>query len=381
MASLNEMALLYILEAMEEAEDLNSYRRTFNIRANPFEISDRKFIQIFRMNKSMVDDIVGQIDPYMSHSATSWGLETSDKLLASLRFFAAGAHQVDVSCNQYCAMSQSSVSKSINETVNAFEESGLLHQWIHFPQNLAQLNNNRAKFMEMFRFPGAVGCIDCTHVSIFPPNNLDPEFPEHIYVNRKSYHSINVQLICDADKKIINVNAKFPGSTGDGYIWSNSNVNPIMEELYRRYPNSYYLLGDSGYGLRPWLLTPPEEEPTTLGEKNYNKIQKGTRTIIEHVNGILKMRWRCCLGYRTLHYKPVTASKIINTCCVLHNMCMEAGLPAVPPDTRFDDPLEGLNVQENIVAEPLIIGRVNPDLAAGRMLQRKLIQQYFTRFR
>ena len=116
--------------------------------------------------------------------------------------------------------------------------------------------------------------------------------------------------------------------------------------------NSYQtFLGDSGYGLRPWLLTPLEEEPTTIGEHNYNMIQKSTRTIIEHVNGILKMRWRCCLKHRTLHYKPVTASKIINTCCVLHNMCIEAGLPNVQPEDEQDNPLEGLDVNEELGGE------------------------------
>jgi len=44
-------------------------------------------------------------------------------------------------------------------------------------------------------FPGVVGCIDCTHVAIIPPNNQNAEIPEYIYVNRKGYHSLNVQLV------------------------------------------------------------------------------------------------------------------------------------------------------------------------------------------
>lgn len=44
--------------------------------------------------------------------------------------------------------------------------------------------------------PGIIGCIDCTHVAIFPPHIQDPLHPEHLYVNRKQYHSINVQLVC-----------------------------------------------------------------------------------------------------------------------------------------------------------------------------------------
>lgn len=44
-------------------------------------------------------------------------------------------------------------------------------------------------------FPGVVGCIDCTHIAIVPPNNQNVEIPEYIYVNRKGYHSLNVQLV------------------------------------------------------------------------------------------------------------------------------------------------------------------------------------------
>lgn len=38
-----------------------------------------------------------------------------------------------------------------------------------------------------------MGIIDCTQVAIATPSG--PEYPEHVYVNRKNYHSINVQLI------------------------------------------------------------------------------------------------------------------------------------------------------------------------------------------
>lgn len=48
------------------------------------------------------------------------------------------------------------------------------------------------RFYRNHRFPGVYGCIDCTHVAIFPPNIHNQE---HAYINRKGYHSINVQLV------------------------------------------------------------------------------------------------------------------------------------------------------------------------------------------
>lgn len=97
------------------------------------------------------------------------------------------------------------------------------------------------RFYQKFGFPGVVGCVDCTHVAIVAPNNIDNN--EHVYVNRKQYHSINVQLICDANMLITNVNALYPGSTNDAFIWSNSNIQNLMERLHENGHNTFYLLG------------------------------------------------------------------------------------------------------------------------------------------
>lgn len=51
------------------------------------------------------------------------------------------------------------------------------------------------RFFINTQFPGVVGCIDCTHIAIVPPKNQNAEVPEYIYVNRKGYHSLNVQLV------------------------------------------------------------------------------------------------------------------------------------------------------------------------------------------
>lgn len=38
-------------------------------------------------------------------------------------------------------------------------------------------------------FPNVLGCIDCTHIRLKKPNNNEADF-----VNRKGYHSLNVQV-------------------------------------------------------------------------------------------------------------------------------------------------------------------------------------------
>lgn len=118
-------------------------------------------------------------------------------------------------------------------------------------------------------------------------------------------------------------------------------------------------------------MTPLEYEPEpNTPEHFYNSRHKTVRSIIERCNGLLKMRFRCLLKHRVLHYSPEKASKIINACVLLHNLCIENNIE-LPDDVEEQDPPEmGVYIPEaNNLAE-----RVNPALAAGRRQRSRLIR-------
>lgn len=54
-----------------------------------------------------------------------------------------------------------------------------------------------------------------------------------------------------------------------------------------------YFIGDSGYPLKKYLLTPIPTRNFTEGELSYNRAHKKTRVVIERAFGELKARWRC----------------------------------------------------------------------------------------
>ena len=48
---------------------------------------------------------------------------------------------------------------------------------------------SKQQFYSLARFPGIIGAIDGSHVPIIAPKE-----DEHLFVNRKNFHSINVQV-------------------------------------------------------------------------------------------------------------------------------------------------------------------------------------------
>lgn len=142
------------------------------------------------------------------------------------------------------------------------------------------------------------------------------------------------------------VNAKFPGSCHDSGIWTTSPVRRILIEKYK--PQQFnWLLGDSGYPLEPWLLT-PVVEAETVQEERFNKLHATARNTIERAFGVLKSRFRCIHKDRTLHYKPPKAAKIIYACIILHNILINTGFL---DQIRVDEDIEDNDV-ENVMEVP-----------------------------
>ncbi|XP_064464165.1 putative nuclease HARBI1 [Ornithodoros turicata] len=182
---------------------------------------------------------------------------------------------------------------------------------------------------ELAGFPRVVGAVDGTHVRIQAPSEH-----EGSYVNRKNYHSINVQLIVATDCRILDVVANWPGSTHDSRILRDSNIGREFE----RGVHTGLLLGDSGYPCKRWLMTPflqPRDRP----QANYNTSHSTTRAVVERTIGQLKRRFHCLhseLRVATRHCCP-----IITACCVLHNIAKQFGseVRESPRDSDDDDPV------------------------------------------
>ena len=126
------------------------------------------------------------------------------------------------------------------------------------------------------------------------------------------------------------------------------------------------MTGDSGYALRPWLMT-PILHPATEPDERYSRAQRKTRSVVERCIGVVKSRFGCIdRSGGVLQYTPERACKIITCAFILHNICIMYRLPI--PDIPEDDDPEG----DVPVPAPCNTGmQVRQDLIRRRFMWRK----------
>lgn len=118
-----------------------------------------------------------------------------NKIFTPLRFYATGSYQRCVGQEYYSGMSQTAVHRCVHEVTQA--PANISNQFISLPNTQDKRNFIKNEIMQRWGFPGVVGIIDGFHVAI-----LKPTENEQNYINRKGYHSINSQIICDHQLKI-----------------------------------------------------------------------------------------------------------------------------------------------------------------------------------
>ncbi|XP_052768080.1 putative nuclease HARBI1 [Mya arenaria] len=171
-----------------------------------------------------------------------------------------------------------------------------------------------------------MGLIDDTHIRIRAPSE-----DEYMYVNRKQFHSINVQVVVDGEDKIIDIVARWPGSVHDARTLRESGLSQLLDNGFGGH-EQFHLLGDSGYPSKRWLLT-PYLNPQGLAQEAYNRSHKTTRSRVEKAIGQLKRRFGVLHTEITL--SPEKACKVVIACAVLHNLCKARGIPFA--DNQDDD--------------------------------------------
>lgn len=128
-----------------------------------------------------------------------------------------------------------------------------------------------------------------------------------------------------------------------------------------------WLIGDSGYPLQPWLMTPFNNPQRNTPESRYNEAHVQARNCIERCNGVLKSRFRCLLKERVLRYSPERVGKIVNACAIMHNICIAANL-------ELDDEIV---IEEEVNHEIFQNNNEENIFMQGQATRQRIVNAYF----
>jgi nuclease HARBI1 len=313
-----EMAYLLAIDQHRHNRRRLPKPRVYRDRSQPFEVyDDEELIRRYRLPRQCILDLCGELQHKLERpTRRAHALPVATQVFTALQFYATGSFQrVDGDVH---GVSQSSVSRIVNNVSVALFSCAV--NYIQFPTEADDERRLMADFHKIANFPSVLGCIDGTQIAI-----LAPRENEHLYVCRKGFHALNVQVVCDARMQFLNVVAKWPGATHDSFKWQNS---CLYRYFANRQPGQHgWLLGDSGYPLSSCLLTPVLNS-TTAAELRYNKSHIRTCNTVERAIGLLKTRFRCLhKSGGCLLSPPDRCAKIITACCVLHNICIKNSVP------------------------------------------------------
>ncbi|XP_068729342.1 uncharacterized protein [Montipora capricornis] len=200
------------------------------------------------------------------------------------------------------------------------------NDFIKFIKTETETSQAIQKFQDISHFPQVVGALDGSHIPIKAPKEDANE-----YVNRKSFHSIVLQGVADANGKFLHVSTGYAGSIHNARMLRMRSLltaiedGDILHSPLRRIGGMQVkppIVADPAYKLTTWCMKPfPQTRTMTDSQRDFNKSLSSARVVVEQAFGLLKGRWRCLLDKLDESVDKVPSTII--TCCILHNICLE----------------------------------------------------------
>lgn len=203
------------------------------------------------------------------------------------------------------------------DTIEMFVDSvlKLMPQLIGMPKTEKQYRSIANDFYK-YQYPNVIGAIDGSAIDVIVPSDDRLDF-----FTRKHRTSVNLTAVCDSHKMFLNINVGHSGRSHDAHIFQCSPLGNIIF-AQNLIPDQYHIIGDAAYGLHRNVMIPYPGSDLPAHKQVHNNIHSSTRMVIERAFGDLKNRW---LRLVTMRCDVDFAVKIIATCCILHNLCIESG--------------------------------------------------------
>nr|UBY06970.1 NBS-LRR disease resistance protein [Dasypyrum villosum] len=137
-----------------------------------------------------------------------------------------------------------------------------------------------------------------------------------------------------------------------------------------------YIIGDAGYPLLPWLLTPYQEEVLSDSQAEFNRRHNAATTCVQKALARFEDTWKYLQQETSCPVSPDTLVATIHACCYLHNIMDSEDDAATSsgeePDDSEDDATATSNAEEPDGSEELR-QVANEDAVVAR----DMLSQYF----
>ncbi|XP_078440211.1 PIF / Ping-Pong family of plant transposase [Wolffia australiana] len=199
-------------------------------------------------------------------------------------------------------------------------------------------------FRDLTALPAACGAVAASPIRL----RRAPAASPAAFRTRRGFPAVLLQTVADARKIFWDVCVKAPGAADDAAHFRDSLLyrrlagGDILGEAVaavRGVPVRPFVVGDHGFPLLPFLLTPfGDAAPAAAAERAFDAAAaKGRAASVEAALGLLKGRWRIL---RELDVGADHAAQTVVACCVLHNICQIAGEPEDEEAYAWRDPRE-----------------------------------------
>lgn len=368
----NDVLEAQIQHLENEIHRLTSIKKPYKIRArpNPMQIySENEFRRRFRLSKATVQYLYSLIGAELEPLVTRENFTISglDKILITLRYYATASFLL-VTADFY-GVSESSVCNIV--PVVSEKIAALRERFIQMPTTTHEIETNKRDFFGVAGMPCIIGAIDGTLVKIQEVGGANNKT---MFFCRKQFYAINVQIVCDAQAKVLDIVARWPGAIHDETVFLHS-------QIYQRFSAGEFiqnqrtsiLLGDGGYRAEPFLATPlrATNDLNRRSERMYQNAHISTRNVVERFMGQWKRRFPCLwIGMRFRKLKSI--QNVTVATAVLHNICKIRGDTQMPQLTRAEE------VRYNAaVAQEQAFRNTQPRRRQPHTIQNALLKQYF----
>ncbi|KAG7368275.1 DDE superfamily endonuclease [Nitzschia inconspicua] len=295
------------------------------------ELGPSTFRRMYRMREESFFLLLDKLDATMNKvmnrkKRTSGATPNGDitnmaRLSMALRWF-AGGDKLDIAALHCVHVNE--VYKSVwcvVDAVNAHRDFD-----ITFPTDHNEQQKMAASFAAKSKcgFENVVAAVDGMLVWINKPSDKIEGLgvgPGKCYCGRKKKYGLQMQAVCDANRRFVDVYVGSPGSASDFTVWLDSPLRALVETP-GFLKDGLVIAGDNAY-INTLHMVCPFRSIKGGPKDAFNFFHSQLRINIECAFGMLVHKWGCLRKPMPVNFKVANINRLVLVLCKLHNFCID----------------------------------------------------------